>query len=57
LLFSIDQGLGVVKENAYAFRATKIAWAANKALRQTIPAFRKRDRWMIAADYTVSASK
>jgi len=31
--------------------------AANKALRQTIPAFRKRDRWMIAADYTVSASK
>lgn len=25
--------------------------AANKAKRQTIPAFRMRDRWMIAADY------
>lgn len=25
--------------------------AANKAKRQTIPAFRLRDRWMIAADH------
>ena len=25
--------------------------ASNKALRQTIPAFRMRDRWMIASDY------
>lgn len=28
--------------------------AANKAARQTIPAFRLNERWMIAADYTVS---
>ncbi|MCL1975779.1 MAG: hypothetical protein FWG61_06430 [Firmicutes bacterium] len=27
--------------------------ANNKALRQTIPAFRLRERWMIAADYRV----
>jgi hypothetical protein len=25
--------------------------ASNKALRQTIPAFRLRDRWMIASEY------
>ena len=26
--------------------------AANKAKRQTIPAFRLREKWMISADYT-----
>ena len=32
--------------------AVKLNVAANKAKRQTIPAFRLREKWMISADYT-----